>query len=381
MLKTLYKNDTTVTPYVATKNWHLSNIDNSDLILSEGGNPIISEQVIYTLTEVITSSVDCDIAKEDQSLDLANVRDGLKISGIFYPQSDPVNIDGTYKRMVYAQIKTTFYNNYRDPTKMWGLEKIDFDSSNTKKFLPDSIKILEIPTKIMGEKIVEGTIEITDNSIDDLHLIIDDGQNNLFAGINLFSKRQELGDYKNTFISGSNLICDNYFNFPIPIPISLELNWNNMIWDISEISSDGHQPIENGGGGIITAVGDTVFISINGGSPAESFTDAIAYCHGSLIYTGPFINCKMTISDFSVTGTSGAAVWIDIIQDGVTIYTNYPNDISPQLPHTEYFSLSEGVNSVIEVVGSGPVPQSAAVAWGSDTSPGYLTFTMKLENI
>jgi hypothetical protein len=215
MLKSLNKNDTQVTPYIATKDWQLSNIDNSDLILSEAGNPIIYEHVsLEPLT--VSPNDDCDIAREDQSLDLALFREGLKINGIFYPQLDPINVDGTYKRMVYTQIKTTFYNNYRDPTKMWGLEKIDFDSSETKKFLSDSIKILDIPTEIMGEKIIPNTVIITDNSIDDVHSITDDGNNNLFAGTNLFSKIQEIGDYKNTFISGSISFCNSYFDFNVP---------------------------------------------------------------------------------------------------------------------------------------------------------------------
>jgi len=237
MLKTLHKDDTTITPYVATKDWTLSNIDNTDLILSEDGNPIESEQVIFTPTQAFPDDTDCSVAKENQSLDLAIYREGLKITGLFYPQSDPLNTDGTYKRMVYTQIKTTFYNDYRDPTKIWGLEKIDFDSSNTKKFLTDSIKTLNIPTDIMGEKIIEGTVIISDNSIDDIHLITDDGQNNLFAGTNLFSRRQEIGDYKNVFLSGSNTACSIYFDFAVPKnpysltasqvsnQLSISLNW------------------------------------------------------------------------------------------------------------------------------------------------------------
>jgi len=216
MLKTLHKDDTTVTPYVATKDWQLSNVDNIDVILSEAGNPIEYEHILFEPSEASPDNSGCEIAKEDQSSDLALYREGLKVSGIFYPDLDPLNTDGTYKRMVYTQVKTTFYNNYRDPTKMWGLEKIDFDSSNTKKFLADYVKILNIPTDIMGEKIIEGTVEIVDNSIDDIHLITDDGQNNLIAGPNLFSKRQEIGDFENIFSSGSNHFCDFYFSFSPP---------------------------------------------------------------------------------------------------------------------------------------------------------------------
>ena len=211
MIKNLRRDNIAVTPYTTTKDWHLSNVDNTDLILSEAGNPIIYEHLQFTPQEAVVDN-NCDIAKEDQSLDLAFYKEGLKVNGIFYPQLDPINDDGTYKRMVYTQIKTTFYNNYRDPTKMWGLEKIDFDSSNTKKFLADLIKVLDVPTNIMGEKLMEGTIQITDNSIDDIHLITDDGQNNLYAGTNLFSKKQEIGNHSNIFTFGYSDYCNNYFN-------------------------------------------------------------------------------------------------------------------------------------------------------------------------
>ena len=211
MLKTLTKDDTTTTPYVATKNWNLSNIANEDIVLSEAGNPIAAENVDYSPTGT-QANYNCNIAKEDQELDLARYREGLKISGLFYPDQDPLNIDGTYKRMVYTQIKTMFYNNFRDPTKVWGTERLDFDTSQTKKFLSDSIKLFDIPTNIMGQKIVEGSVSIIDNTLDNDYLITDDKNCNLFAGTNLFSKQQELGDFANNFQSGSNSSCDLYFS-------------------------------------------------------------------------------------------------------------------------------------------------------------------------
>ena len=110
MLKTLTKFDTTTTPYIATKNWNLSNISNNDLVLAESGNSVAVESVKYHYTYIETSSF-CSLAKEDQSNDLAQYREGIKISGLFYPDQDIQNIDGTYKRVIYNQIKTMFYNN------------------------------------------------------------------------------------------------------------------------------------------------------------------------------------------------------------------------------------------------------------------------------
>ena len=44
--------------------------------------------------------------------------------------------DRTYKRLIYSQIKNSFYNDYNDPTKMFGLENIDFSSEiNISNFI------------------------------------------------------------------------------------------------------------------------------------------------------------------------------------------------------------------------------------------------------
>lgn len=280
MLKTLKRDDTTTTPYVATKNWNLSNVANTDLVLAENGNPVGVENVIYHYTYVETASL-CGVAKEDQENDLARYREGIKKSGLFYPDQEQTNLDGTYKRIVYSQIKTMFYNNYRDPTKMWGMEKIDFDTSGVKKFLSDYIKVFDIPTNVMGENIVKNSVIFTDNSVDNDYTITDDGNCNLFAGTNLFSKQQMVGYFGNMFITGSSDTCNDYFSFitfsipPSPLvpdgPINLTvvsgssiLNWNSSsnnqdffaiqrsldgltYYDLSSVNPLGVEFISNGG--------------------------------------------------------------------------------------------------------------------------------------
>jgi hypothetical protein len=229
MLKTLCKNDITITPYVATKKWESSNVANEDVVLAENGNPVAVEYINYFFDYVETGSF-CSVAKENQENDLTKYREGLKKSGLFYPDLESTNNDGTYKRIVYNQIKTMFYNNYRDPTKTWGLEKIDFNTSNVKKFLSDHIRVFDIPTIIMGENIVKNTIVLSDNSIDSNYSITDDGDGNLFAGTNLFSRRQEIGDFENKFVTGSNTLCYNYFYGIVGVYINWEtsfINWEN----------------------------------------------------------------------------------------------------------------------------------------------------------
>jgi len=215
MNKSLTKHDAVTTPFLAIKDWRLSNAINEDLLLMENGNTVALEFADYFPLHAIKNA-SCSIALEQQEADRARYREGLKTTGNFYPDQEPINQDGTFKRMVYSQVRTMFYNAFRDPTKMWGMEKIDFETSKTKKFLADKFKMFDLPTNVFGEKIIENTVEIVDSSTDNDYLITDDGNGNLFAGVNLFSRQQELGDFTNVFVSSSNGLCDSYLNFGCP---------------------------------------------------------------------------------------------------------------------------------------------------------------------
>lgn len=247
MLKSLHKNDTQITPFIVTKNWELSNVTNEDLILMEhsgsDGLPVAIEYLDYGLDAPVTAS--CNLAKENQEADRVAFKSGLKVSGLFYPDTDPQNEDGTYQRVVYAQVVQMFYNNYRDPTKMWGLEEIDFEKSQTKKFVSDKFKMFEIPQGVFGEKVLENTITLYDTTTDNDYIITDDGNCNLFAGINLFSRQQEVGDYLNQFFTGSDGGCDLYNTiFPPDAPVlslfysfcspSVLITWNVNAWPVTE---------------------------------------------------------------------------------------------------------------------------------------------------
>jgi hypothetical protein len=222
MIKTIKKFQIKLTPFEATKDWKMSNINNQDVLLMDTGSneddPVALEFIDYGEMgqpyPIINS--ECDIALEQQPDDLVKTRLGLNIKGIFYPDIDPVNVDGTYKRIVYTQVKTTFYNDYRDPTKIWGIDTLDFELSKTKRYIVDELKLFDIPRLVYGEKIIPNTIEIKDNSIDDNVKITDDGNGNLIAGTNLFSIRQEVGNHQNKYLSGSNSSCDNYFDIIPP---------------------------------------------------------------------------------------------------------------------------------------------------------------------
>ena len=213
MIKLLKKYQVQLTPFEATKDWSLSNVNNDDLLLPEdtGSEVAIAQEIIDYSSGFPVDNYICDIALEQQDDDLAILEDGLKITGIFYPDIDPTNNDGTYKRSIYYQIRTMFYNMYRDPTEIWGLENIDFELSKTKRKLSDKFRLINIPRNVFGDKITPKSLNIFDNTLDNDYSITDDGNGNVFAGTNLFSHQQEIGEYKNEFDSSSaSSYCDLY---------------------------------------------------------------------------------------------------------------------------------------------------------------------------
>lgn len=215
MNKTLHRNDTQLTPFTMTKEWVLSNTLTDNLVLTEAGNTVALEYIDYGYGSESTPiiNISCSVAMEQQPSNKAKLRNGEKRNGLFYSELEPQNVDGTFTRLVYDQVKGMFYNNYRDPSKMWGMEMIDFDKSKTRKFLADKLRLFDIPTIVFGEKILPKSIEIRDNSLDNNFTIFDDGNCNLFAGVNLFAKQQEVGDFYNTFVTGSDINCAIYFSF------------------------------------------------------------------------------------------------------------------------------------------------------------------------
>ena len=221
MIKKLKKFQIKLTPFNATKDWKLSTSNNQDLLLMDDTSSLSDEPVALEYIDYGSigqsqpiDNFECNISLEQQPDDLAVVEEGLNVSGFFYPELDPTNQDGTFKRVIWHQVYTMFYNQYKDPTKIWGATNIDFDLSQTKRKISDEFKIFNIPTDIFGDTIVPLSITFEDTSLDDNFVITDDGNANLFAGMNLFSKKDELGNHPNIFIAGSNGFCNDYFAAP-----------------------------------------------------------------------------------------------------------------------------------------------------------------------
>jgi len=191
------------------------NIQNDDLVLIEPPDtsefPLSLDYTDYNTGNPIINR-DCNIALEQQSGDVIIYQEGITGSGFFDPGIDSQNNDGTYKRLVHSQTKAAFYNKYQNPTRMFGMDYIDFPLSKTDRQLSDVFRIFNIPRRFFGERLVEKSIHLYDTSLDDNVEIHDDGYQNLIAGENLFSKVQEVREFTNIIIEETS---DNGCFIPI----------------------------------------------------------------------------------------------------------------------------------------------------------------------
>jgi hypothetical protein len=235
MIKHINSQNILTTPFIAVKERELFNAQNEDVVLIEPNSSSINTWNDFltwndsltwedlTLTPIPDTAValeyidynglfpiinsDCNIALEQQPEDQIIYEEGITGSGLFYPNSEPRNQDGTYKRLVHTQTKAAFYNTYNNPIEIFGIEYIDFPLSKTVRNIADDFRIFNIPQQIFGDRLTENTIQLFDNSLDDNVTITDDGYQNLNAGTNLFSKIQEIRYLGNLLTPGSSSFC------------------------------------------------------------------------------------------------------------------------------------------------------------------------------
>lgn len=216
MIKLIKKFQIKLTPFDSAKTWNMSTINNQNLLLHDSGSytdtefPVALEFIDYSETHSF-DNYECNIALEQQDDDLVNTRLGLKRSGLFFPDIDPLNDDGTYKRAVYSQVNSMFYKNIRNPVQTWDINNIDFALSKTKRKISDEFRLFDIPQIIYGDKIIPRSVILHDYSSDTEFNITDDGDGNLMAGTNLFSSYQKLGEFNNNFQEGNNNTCNGYW--------------------------------------------------------------------------------------------------------------------------------------------------------------------------
>lgn len=215
MIKHINKQNLLTTPFVAAKSWDLYNVNPQELVLTEltgSEEDVALEYVDYTV-DPPSLNRDCNIALEQQSSDRAIIEEGISGSGTFLPNSEIVNPrTNTFKRLVYDQTQKAFYNSYRNPLEIFGMDNIDFPLGRTNRFIADRFIMFTIPTSIFGERMKENTIRILDDTFDDNLVVSDDGYGNLIAGTNLFSKVQEVRHFANLILDGtSSVSCPGPF--------------------------------------------------------------------------------------------------------------------------------------------------------------------------
>ena len=234
MIKQIGKQNILFSPFIAEKQWSLSYTNINDLILissnlnnwentdtiwevdldeweidssTESEFSIALEYVDYTL-DTPALNRECNIILEQQDNDIATFEEGIYGNGVFHPSIEAINIQtNTFKRSVYNQTKLSFYNDYKNPLQLFGMDNIDFPLSKTDLFLTNKFLLVTIPQKVFGDKMKANTIELFDHSIDDTVTIKDDNYGNLIASSNLFSKIQEVKPISNTFLDGEAETC------------------------------------------------------------------------------------------------------------------------------------------------------------------------------
>lgn len=229
MIKQLGKHDRLLSPFIAARQWVLSNVDPQEVVLTEltgSEEPVALEFPDYTNGPPFVNR-ECNIALEQQASDLAIPEAGKKSSGTFFPNREETNQKThTFKRLIYDQIQKAFYNDYRNPLQIFGIDNIDFPLSKTDRFLGNEFLMFTIPRNVFGERLTEKTIQLFDTTFDDNLVIVDDGEGNLVAGLNLFSKVQEIRAFGNNIFTGS-LICDS----PIWNEVSESWDVEDQIWN------------------------------------------------------------------------------------------------------------------------------------------------------
>lgn len=203
MIKSISNRNIITTPFPAIKKWTLYNTVGDDLLLIESGDYFVAFEYVNYYTSPPTLNRECNIALQYNTNNDIYIEEGISGSGFFYPDEESKNKSGTYKRLVYTQTANTFYNNYNNPTQIFGMDNIDFQLNKTNRNLGNQFLLFTISRNIMGDKLVEGSIQMYDLLIDDNSIINDDKNGNLIISNNLFSKIQEVRHIENIIQEGT----------------------------------------------------------------------------------------------------------------------------------------------------------------------------------
>ena len=222
MIKILNPQNIMVTPIVSNVQWNL-NTDDIGLILLDtasvplgaeyDNNPALNTLALeyldyfnYSGTGPILENYSCSIALDAPPDQRIVIQNG-EYDNTPFQLTNTKNLDGTYTRLVYNEISNLFYNKYKNPLKILGLDNIDFELSNTYRYLANEFLVFNISPTIFGDQVVPYSISLTNLDIDDNVTIMDDGYDNIVVGTNIFYKIQEVRSFPNSLYTGSIGVC------------------------------------------------------------------------------------------------------------------------------------------------------------------------------
>lgn len=107
-------------------------------------------------------------------------------SSVFYPsgsegwstETNPLNVNGTYKSQVYNTTNKMYYNDYNNSYNIFGLN--DLNIQNKRLNLSNEFSLYSLTVSQGGDTIRPKTVMITNQTGDILSDIFDDGNNNLY---------------------------------------------------------------------------------------------------------------------------------------------------------------------------------------------------------
>lgn len=212
--------------------------------LSDSKSPYNGPPYRFNLTMDVpfTNSL-CNLCLEQSEDNFLTIEDGFKVEQFvrFNPKIERQNLNDTYKRIVYDQIKNLFYNDSKDPTKLLGLENLDTFLDGKSRVIYDKVKVVTIPQAYFGDKIMENSVEIIEDSSDQTYTIVDDGDGNLYVKENVFGVIVSDQNKDINYFHSCSYINFDQNNFSINDDQLSNLNWqyykNNIIFVNRDVSN------------------------------------------------------------------------------------------------------------------------------------------------
>lgn len=196
MIKFFKNKDIVVTKFSVAKDQVADNIV-TELIAGTDGTdisfPIILPAILCDNNKSgsCSGTLNSDAYLADTNFINQNVPDfeiGLNVGSgsVFYPVDDshwnstdnPVNKNGTYKRLVYNTVKNMYYNRYNNCYEIFGFDR--YNVSNANLNLSNEFSLFSFHVNQAGDTLRPNSIVINNQTGDVVGNIYDDGNNNLY---------------------------------------------------------------------------------------------------------------------------------------------------------------------------------------------------------